>query len=199
MSLVIPPEGTYGDIEHDFIENEPPGLFPTDQNSLWGQARKIFTDELQVVADKMAQWYLNLDPRTVHVDDMPEWEYMLNIPDSTGKTDEARRAFILARRERGPFTRTRRRKIVESFITATFGVPIMFTPTGVPFTAGGIPFFSGEDSLVGTYTIIENIPAYSYEVRVLDSLDIDVVGLQRELDRITPAVYSFTITETPTP
>lgn len=176
MSLpVIPPEGLYGDIEHDFIENEPPGLFPTDQNSYWGQARKVFTDHLQVLADKFSQWYLNLDPATTNVDDMPEWEYMLGIPDGTGKITEARRSFIQARLERGPFTRARRRKIVESFISATFGEAITFDAFGVPFTAGGIPFFSGADSLVGAYVILDNSP-YNRNLIANGSIETNTTG-----------------------
>jgi len=155
---IIPPEGSYGAIEHDFIENEPPGLFPTDQNSYWGQSRKVFTDHLQALADKFNQWYANLDPATTNVDDMPEWEYMLGIPDGTGKPTESRRSFIQARLERGPFTKTRRRKIVESFVVPTFGEAITFDAFGVPFTAGGIPFFSGVNSLVGAYSIVDNTP-----------------------------------------
>lgn len=197
---LLPAEGTYTDIEHDLIENEPPGLFPGDQNSNWGQTRKVFADYLQVLADKMGQWYTNLDPRTVDINDIGEWEDMVGVPRfAADRTLEQRRAFVMARFQRGPFTRTRRRLLVESFIAATFGVPIIFSTDGVAFTAGGVPFFSGADSLVGTYRIVEDIPNFHYDVRILDTITVDEPGLTRELDRITPAGISFTIISTPAP
>lgn len=198
-SLILPSETTYGDIEHDLIENEPPGLFPMGQYSLWGQMRKLFADALQVLADQLTQWYLNLDPSTVDLDDIPEWEEMLGIPSDATKDLTHRRAFIMSRFQRGPFTRTRRRLIVESFIIATFGQAIEFDPTGVPFVTGGIPFYSGSDSLVGTYNIVEDIPNFAYDVRILNTITVDEPGLTRELRRITPAGITFTITFTATP
>ena len=157
--FTLPPEGIYSDIERDLIDNEPPGLFPDDQTSLWGQVRKVFGDELQVnFADKLAAWYLNLDPRTVGVDDMPEWEEMLAIPGiphgvDTTRTEDQRRAMILSRREQGVFTTSRIKRVVESFIKATFGPATQFTPDGLVLDASGLTMFSGSDSLAGTYTV----------------------------------------------
>jgi hypothetical protein len=48
--------------------------------------------------------------------------------------------------------------------------------------------------LTNTYTIVENIAGYSYDVRILNSITVDQVALIRELTRITPAGISFTIT-----
>ena len=198
--LIISPEGVYTDIEHDFIENEPPGLFPGGQDSTWGQIRATYAAELQAIADTLTKWYGNLDPATVSSDDIPEWEYMLHLPQSNmALSDAARRNNIVARYGVGPFTRTRRREIVESFITATFGAPIIFDPTGVPFVSAGIPFYSGSTSLIGTYNIVENIPAFSYQVRILNTIAVDTVGLTRELARITPAGIVFTVISTATP
>lgn len=188
-SLDIPVEGTYSDIEHDLIENEPPGLFPTDQSSLWGQVRKLQADYLQVIADLMTTWYGNLDPNTVNIDDMPEWEYLVNVPVApTGKTLDERRAFVLSRWQRGPFTRTRRYQIIESFLDALLsgGPVILFTPTGLPFGTGGMYFGTGITSLTGLYRIYENIPAFTYEVWIKSSVTPDA-GMLRELQRITPA------------
>jgi hypothetical protein len=40
---------------------------------------------------------------------------------------------------------------------------------------------------------------FAYEVRILSTLGVDVIGLARELTRVTPAGISFTITQTPSP
>jgi hypothetical protein len=40
---------------------------------------------------------------------------------------------------------------------------------------------------------------FAYEVRILNTLGVDVAGLTRELTRVTPAGISFTITQTPSP
>jgi hypothetical protein len=198
--LTISPEGVYTDIEHDFIENEPPGLLPGGQDSTWGQIRSVYAAYLQVLADMMTKWYGNLDPSTVSSDDIPEWEYMLNLPQSnTTLSDTARRNNVVARFEVGPFTRTRRRQIVEAFITQTFGQAIVFTPDGIPFVSAGIPFYADIGSLTGTYNIVENIPAFSYQVRILNTVTVDQAGLTRELARITPAGIIFTILSTATP
>lgn len=193
----IPVEGTYLDIELDLADNEPPGLLPTDQTSYWGQLRRVFADNLQVLADQMEQWYLNLDPRTVNADDMPEWEYLENIPTSpAGKTLDDRRAFVLSRNGRGAFTRTRRRVLVESFIAAVFGVPpLALVVGGVPFTDDGFTL-GGEFTLAdlqALYEIVEDIPGFAYTVNILDTVGEDTDGLTRELYRITPAGITFTI------
>lgn len=193
--LVIPAEGTYSDIEHDFIENEPPGLFPGDQNSYYGQARKSFADQLQVLKDMMDQWYTNLDPRTVDLVDIRNWENELLIPVSAAtKTLDQRRSFAISRLQRGPFTRTRRRLLVESFIFVTSGPPIIFVPAGVPFVGGGIPFGSEVTSVASSYRIYEDQRAFAYEVRVLNTVGEDSAGLLRELLRITPAGITVTLT-----
>jgi hypothetical protein len=200
VDIAIPAEGTYSDIERDWIDNEPPGLFPGDQNGYYGQVRKVFADYLQVLADMLTTWYSNLDPATVNLDDMPEWENELGIPlNAANRSLPQRQAFAMSRLQRGSFTRTRRRLLVEAFITATFGVPISFTAGGVPFDGTGIPFFAEDIGLAGTYNIVENIPAFSYDVRILNTFDIDQAGLQRELERITPAGITFTITPTAAP
>jgi hypothetical protein len=96
--LAIPDEGQYGDIERDFIDNEPPGLFPGDQNSYWGQARKVFADSLQVLADQLSAWYDNLDPRTVDENDIGYWEEEYGIPvNPAGLSLEMRRGFLIIR------------------------------------------------------------------------------------------------------
>lgn len=198
--LPLPPEGQYGDIERDLIDNEPPGLFPGDQNSVWGQVRKVFADYMQYnLADVLGQWYMNLDPRTVADGDIPEWEYMLDTPANDALSIESRKSFLVARREQGAFTRSRRRRLVEAFITSTFGPATDFTPDGIPIDASGITLYSGATSLAGTYNIVENVTNFSYDVRILNTITIDTAGLTRELKRITPSGITFTITPTATP
>jgi hypothetical protein len=200
VNLAIPPETAYTDIERDLIDNEPPGLFPGDQISVWGQVRKVFADYMQYnLADVLNEWYMNLDPRTVGIGDVPEWEYMLDTPENSALSVERRRSFLASRREQGAFTRSRRRRLVESFITATFGPATDFTPDGLPFDASGITLYSGITSLAGTYNIVENVPNFSYDVRILNTITIDTAGLTRELKRITPSGITFTITPTATP
>jgi hypothetical protein len=188
-------EEPYGDIELDLIDNEPPGLFPADQLSVWGQVRKTWADYMQVnLSNPLDQWYLNLDPRTTSIDDMPEWEYELGIPASPAVAEARRRAFILMRLEKGPFTKARRRRVVEAFIEQTFGQATDFTLDGVPIGSPGITLYSGLTSLEGTYRIYEDVPNYCYYVNVLNSIPVD--GLTRELRRITPAGITFTVDNT---
>lgn len=195
MPITIPPETQYSDTELNWIEAEPPGLFPSDQSGLWGQARKVFADYFQrEIVDKLAEIYDSLDPAVANEVGIARWEQMLGIPINPTRPLESRRAFVQSRRERGPFTHTRRRKIIEAFITATFGVAPVFGTGGIPLTAGGIPLFSGVNSLADTYHVIEDIPGRSYDVRILDAITVDEDGLTRELDRITPQPIAFTLT-----
>lgn len=195
MPLAIPAPVQYTDLERLWIDLEPPGLFSTDQDSYWGQRRKVYADYLQALVDDLAAWYLNMDPNTVDDSDIDAWENMLGIPVAApSNTLEQRRAFVLSRWSRGPFTRTRRQQIVEQFISATFGAAVKFTPDGVIFGGSGIPFFSGADDLSGTYAITEDIPNFHYTVSILDTIDVDVAGLTRELARVTPAGITFSVT-----
>lgn len=198
----IPAEGIYGEIELDLIDLEPPGLFPPGQDSYWGQVRKVFADYLQTqVLDKLAQWYINLDPTTVNLDDINEWEYLVGTPENVGGlTLEQRRSFVLARLYYGPFTRQARQTIVESFITATFGPATVFSVGGIPITGAGITLFSGATSLAGSYSIVEDIENFSYQVVLATGISVDIVGITRELKRITPAGINFSVIQgTPAP
>lgn len=196
-SLNIPAPVIPTDIEQNFIENEPPGLFPMDQDSVWGQMRKLFADDMQSLADQLEQWWANLDPLQSDDADLTNWEEMLGIPwAANGRTSEQRKSFVVSRRVRGPFTNTRRNTIVESFIAATFNPPIEFTADGVSFGTGvdsGIPFGSELASLVGTYSIYQDVRNFLYKVWITSNAAVDIAGLQRELLRITPAGITFTI------
>jgi hypothetical protein len=200
VSLAIPPEGAYGLVERDLIDNEPPGLFPASQDSYWGQVRKTFADGVQAIVDILTQFYYDLDPRTASEDALERWEQQYGLPVApTNVSVQQRRANVMARVVKGPFTRTRRRLIVESFIIATFGPAIQFTPEGVPFVAAGTQFFSGEFDLTGLYAIVEDVPNFFYTVRIKNTVTEDTAGLTRELARITAAGIDFTIVHVATP
>jgi hypothetical protein len=197
MSVTIPPEEPYGDIELDLIDNEPAGLFPSGQDSLWGQYRKLLGDYLQInVADPLAQWYDNLDPRTVNEGDLPEWEAKFGIPYSPTLTLEQRRGVLLSRLYRGGFTRTSREKIIENFIVSTFGPALSFDPSGLSLEPGGLAMFSGVGGDVKTmYRVYEDVRNFSYRVHLLDVVDPDITALNRELTRLTPAGISYSLVE----
>jgi hypothetical protein len=188
----LPVEVTFTDLEREFMENEPPGLFPQNQDSYWGQLRKVTSDKLQEVADLLGVYYLNQSVDTVNADDMTEWETQFGIA-AGSRTLEERRSFVKSRLVAGPFTRTRRRGIIEAFIVATFGVPITFDAAGVPFDAGGIPFFGESSTLAGTYRVYEDVQGFTYAVWIKNTTVPDIAGLTRELARITPSGIGFTI------
>lgn len=201
MPLAIPAETTYSDEERRWLQNEPAGIFPTDQTGFYGQARKVFADYLQVnFRDMLDRWWNNLDPSTCSTEDLANWEVQLGIPVNLLKSDAARIAFIGSRRTKGAFTRTRRRLIVEAFIIATFGGAPSLTPDGLSLTGDGITLLSDATSVDGTYEIVEDIPGFSYDVRILESVGVDEAGLYRELYRITPSPiddnFSISIVDT---
>jgi hypothetical protein len=260
VQLIIPPQGDVSDIERDFIDNEPPGLFNQGQDSLWGQVRKVFADYLQVVADQLGTWYYNLDPNTVDETDVASWEETYGIPIDNAKDIASRRALLGIRFEKGAFTRDRRDRIVQWFIDSgsnSNAIPIQLTPGGVPFDGGGLALSPEPASVAGgvpldyyvapiwlesespgvlltadgidlssdadaTFTssinedtfgvaltpdgiplsgspqwnVLERASAFSYDVRILNGLAVDVAGLLRELERITPAPITATVTKT---
>ena len=190
MVVNIPAAGSYSDAELRWIESEPSALFPSDQDSFWGQQRKVFCDYMQTnLFDALVTYYQNMSPVTCDENDIANWEVMLNIPVDANKSLAYRRAFVQIRRYRGAFTRTFRRQVVELFVTAASGIPILF------FTVGGLMFSDDTPLLFGSgdfdpstvYTIVEDIPGFSYDVSILSSVGVDSDGLYRELKRITPS------------
>lgn len=198
MTLDYMPNVAPTSTELTWIDTEPPGLFPTDQDSFWGTARKVYCDWLQATLfDKLALYWNNLDPATCDEDDIVNYEMMYGIPSDTTKTLAQRRAFVQVRAYRGAFTRTIRRQVIELFIDAVENTPIIFfTSGGVPFTAGGIPFGAGDFDPSAVYSVVEDVPGFAYDVQILDGVDIDEPGLLRELKRITPAPIDDGVTIT---
>lgn len=196
----LPAEIAPSDAELEFMELSPPGLFPQNQNSNFGFIiRKLWCDRITELAEQLTTLYNEKFPDTADqfLDDH-EREYGLPIAPSN-LTIAQRRQSVLTRIRVGPFTRTRRKEIVESFITATFGNPIQLTPGGVPLVSGGVPLFGETGIVTSLYRIVENIEGQSYTVRISNTVTPDDVGLHRELDRITPSHHSYSVVYVATP
>jgi len=192
----IPPEGTYTAAERRFISNQPPGLWPENQDSVFGQLRRVLTDQIQVNRDKIDVLGQELFVQTAFLY-LALWEEQLGAAiKPLGKTDAQRRAILLARNKYGAFTRTQRDSMIADFVNTTFGQPAAFTLLGIPFTAGGIPFYGPFADAYTLFRVYENPAAYSYEVFIKNTNTPDIGALTRELARVTPAGISFTIDNT---
>jgi hypothetical protein len=191
----LPVETVTTDLEQLFISEQPAGILPENQNSNFGTLRKVLTDEMQIALDQITTLFANLFIATADTDGLTQWETELGLPNAAGSRPDARRRTDLgSHRSLALFTRTRRRLLVEKFITDTFGAPPEFSPGGISLV-GGIPLASESSGSIDTlYNIIEDIPNFSYEVQISNSVDPDIPGLTRELLWMTPAHISFTIT-----
>jgi uncharacterized protein YmfQ (DUF2313 family) len=190
----LPPEGAFNEIELSFID-EQPETFPTNQNSNWGFLRMVLCNQLQELADDIEIVYRNLfiDSADEHLD---MWEEQHGLPvEPSGYSINARRAAVKSRMQKGAFTRERRRAIVESYVVATFGVPTSITITGIEITAGGITLYAEAVDFGLAYIITENVTNYEYTISISKDLGVDIAGMRRELERMTPAGITVTITE----
>lgn len=193
LQPTLPAEGVYTDLERLFIEEQPKNLWPTNQNSNLGVLRKTLTGKGQEAVDDLVALMQELFIAT-STNYLGLWESQLGIPRNTQFSSQERRAIISARFHKGPFTRTRRKQVVESHITVAFGEAPTFTPAGIPITAGGIPLLAeGSGSITSFYTIVEDIPNFSYQIQVDNNIGVDQVSLIRELRRITPAGITFSV------
>jgi hypothetical protein len=191
----LPDEGIYGEIENSFIENSPPDLWPDNQDSNFGQIRKVVTDVLQECADFISILYLEMFVAT-STRYLGLWEELAGLPvEPAGLTVEERRTSVAAILQKGPFTRTRRNTIVESFLQAGVGSPAMFTPEGISFDDddSGIALFGEGDPLAPLYNVVEDIGDFSYSVRIKNGTPVDDAALGRALTIAQPAGLSFTI------
>lgn len=196
----LPVEIAPSDAEFDFMELSPAGLFPENQNSNFGFAiRKLWCDRIQELADQQTTMFNEKFAATA-TQFLDDHERQYGLPIAPTSLSIAQRRQQVGNRIRiGAFTHTRRKLIVESFITATFGNPIQLTPAGVPLSAGGIPLY-GEGGDVSTlYRIVEDIENFHYDVRIKNTVTPDDAGLHRELDRITPSFFSYTVVYVATP
>ena len=193
----LPPEGVYTNIEKLFITEQPKNLWPENQNSNFGLLRRVLVSHLQYVMNMLTEMYIEhgIDTSAGY---LGRWEEDLGLPKASSLPLSIRRALVRIRREIGPFTTTRVKKIVELLISATFGPSLEITPPGIPMVSEGQPLFSGITSLEGSYQIIWKPETYSYEILLVSGIGITPF-LERELKRITPAGMTFTITERPAP
>lgn len=189
----LPPEVDFTDAEFTFRDDEPRRLFPENQDSNWGLKRKIFSD---IVADIHAKLYLiygEMFPQTA-INFLDEWERLVGLPrNPIGMTIQDRRALVMARLQQGPFTRSRREKIVRSFIDATFGVAIKLLPEGVALVPEGVPIYN--DTPDGEYfRIIEEVETYYYEIQILRTISgINEQGMRNALEYVQYSGLHFNI------
>jgi hypothetical protein len=193
----LPPEEDFTDAEIAFLEDSPPGLFPENQDSNFGLIiRKIFSDRIQeLIGQQQILYNEHFVETALAYLDMWEADYGLP-PNPVGRSVPQRRQDVLNRVRFGLFTRARRQAIVESFVIATFGDSTPIDSGGIALTAAGVTLFSGITNLTGAYTITEDIPNFHYSIVVLNTIAVDLVGLTRELTRITPAGISFSVSVT---
>lgn len=187
-----PPDAALSEIEAAYLEEQPPGLWPINQDSNFGIHRKVFCG---VLSDAASQLDLLLNEKFVATSSEFLWlhEEELGVPENpTGKTIDQRRAVLFARMKRGPFTNALRASIIETFIIATFGPAPQLLSSGLDLQSG-IQLFSGEEDVTGTYEVVEDVENFSYTVYILNTITVDNDGLTRELARITPSGISFTI------
>jgi hypothetical protein len=190
----LPIPVSYTEQELNFIDESPPGLFPENQDSNLGYLiRKTFTDQVKVIADQMALMYSErfVATSTQYLD---VWEKEVGLPvNPPGASVTRRRNAISTRLIKGPFTRARRDATIESFIESTLGAATEILPPGVVLSAGGVTMYSGLTSAKYNYTVTEKVDQFLYLVYINPAIALDIVGLRRELDRITPAGISYTV------
>jgi len=193
---VLPPEVPYTEAEQRFMTNEPPGLWPENQNSIFGQLRRVLTDEVQANRDTTDLLSQEMFIRTAFTY-LSLWEEMLGaIVNPAGKTVAQRRAVLLSRLRYGAFTRAQRDEIIADYVNATFGQPATFTLLGIPFGAGGIPLYGPLADAYQLFRVYENPAAFAYEVFIKNTNTPDIDALTRSLKRMTPAGIAFTIDNT---
>lgn len=196
LQPAILPEGPYTDVERHFIELSPDGLWPENQDSNFGQFRKVLTDILQECVDEIDslgdERFIDSATRYLSL-----WEEELAVPVATaGKTDQQRRAILVPRIQYGPFTSAKARAVVESYLGATFGEAASFGAGGITLTVGGVPLYAGITDLAGLFRIYWNPRTFSYEVWVISTITPDTSNMTKELTRLTPAGITFTIDNT---
>ncbi len=189
----LPPEGAYSQLERLFISEQPRFLWPTNQNSNFGILRKTLTDPLQDSLDDISELFLELFIAT-SVGYLGLWEEQVGLPRNPTLPITLRRANILSRMVKTPFTRTRRKEIVERYLGETLGIAPQLLPEGLALTASGVPLYSGvTGSVADLYFIVENIEQFLYTVYIVDTATPDENALFRDLLLFTPAGIEFQV------
>lgn len=194
----LPAEGAYTETERLFIAEEPPSLFPENQNSNWGLFRRILTDPIQDGVDQLDQLFSELFIDTA-LGYLSNWEAEYGVPDSSNYSTINRRTTLSNRKVRAPFTRARVKSLIERYIGDTSGAPAEFGAAGIPITSAGIAMFGEATGAVSTlYRVYEDAKNFKYYVRILNTVT-PAAALLRELQWITPAhltlVYDNTVTD----
>lgn len=192
---ILPAEVPFIEAEFNFMEESPPGLFPENQDSNFGYIiRRIFSNYIQDLINWQATLYNErfVETSTQFLD---QWEIEVGLPPNPpGMSIADRRAEVLSRLQRGPFTRERRRKIVERYVLTTFGNPIQLVPEGVALVTDGVdgvPIYGEGGDVTDLYQITEQIANFHYSIWIAGTNTPNMESLTRELNRITPAGISY--------
>lgn len=189
--FVFRPAGEYSDLERLFIAEQPRFLWPTNQETNFGAFRKALTDLPQQAVDQILALGLELFVATGS-GYLTRWEDQVGLPRNPFGEIGIRRATILERTRKTPFTRTRRRQIVERYLQPTLGESVALTPEGVALLPQGIPLYSGElTDVTNLYFILEDITGFSYTIYLATGATPDMVALERELRFFTPGGINF--------
>lgn len=192
---IVPPSTPTGDAIVDFIESSPPGLLPENEDSNFGFViRGVWAAKVE---DLIGEQDLLYGERFVGTSQafLDEWERQAGTPANPGGFDtKTRRAIVQGRIRKGPFTRTKRKEIIERYLAVTFAGGVALTPIGIPLTSAGVSLASttGPADLSAIYKVVEDIPNFRYHVYILNAYTPSA-GLANELARITPAGISFDI------
>jgi len=195
----VPAEGIFTDVERSFIENSPDGYWPDNQDSNFGQIRRVTTDPLQECVDFLAILHFEMFVQTAsrYLD---LWEELANVPvDPTGLTIADRRALVLAVLRKGPFTRARRDALINTYVQIGFGQPIMLVPEGVPIPVEGLPLYDEFDPSSPPFRVVETVEDYYYSIRIRNGTSVNAQGLADALTYLQYAGLHFTVDFVPSP
>jgi Uncharacterised protein conserved in bacteria (DUF2313) len=184
---ILPAETDFTDPELNFLDESPRQFFPENQDSNWGWKRKVFSDVMWELYSQFHLLYSEMFPSTAQ-EFLEDWERMVGLPPNPpNKSVGQRQQSVLNRLRGGPFTRTQRRLIVESYITATFGDSLQLLPPGIPMIVAGQKLYNDPGDVTQLYMILETVEQFKYEVRIKTGMAIDQIGLERDLRWYTPA------------
>ena len=192
----LPPEGLWTTAELAFKDDEPPGLFPENQDSNFGLVRKTVAARTQDGINQQLTIYQELfvEQATLFLD---EWETLVGLPAKPTKTTQQRRAEILNRLRQEVFTRTRVALTLDVLVgEALAGEPITLPPSGHELVGAGSPLYAEPIAPAQVYRVYEDVRNFKYYVDIISSVTPDLVSLQRELTRITPAGITFVVDNT---
>ena len=146
---LLPVEGPWTQAELSYADDEPPGLFPENQDSNWGVQRRIFSKQQQDLINQLNVIYSELFIKT-STEYLDVWEAQLGLPVNPAIPVANRRTRVAARMKKGAFTDVLRNSVIEPFLIATFGEPVVLVPEGISLTAAGIPLYGESVAVTGS-------------------------------------------------